>query len=427
MSTPVPIPGVTPYMSPQYGGNPYIKPGAQGPSIGSGPVPLQGPTQSGGVLFSNNTVIPRANVRTDVLGSSTQRTTPAPTPAPTQNTGGGGGGGGGFARPTSEAEALARGLDWNQFGGGGGGGEASGPDYSAMRNQIESGFGSLLSQFDNLRNQFSGFQNEDISRLGDQARSLKDAASQAYNNNRAQLDTYRGDVDTRAQGSMQSLAEQMRNSLRAGNMMLGARGASDSSASDMYKYAISKQANRGNAEIARGRDAQMGELDRKALDLDTLNQQRMSEVDTWQFDSERQVKDNARDVLMRIENAKIGANQSKMQALLQLEQGILNQAQNELSMLQQEASQKRMMAFQQSMQQQQAMQDMSGFNNAGRFNVQDMQYSPIDASLRGGGAGPNNAAQTFVGNPFAQKLDEGQQKGVDYLNSQINRYGIFNR
>lgn len=49
--------------------------------------------------------------------------------------------------------------------------------------------------------------------------------------------------------SLRNLAEDVRNSMQAGNVYLGARGAGDSSASRMYAYALGKAANKNKSDL----------------------------------------------------------------------------------------------------------------------------------------------------------------------------------
>lgn len=329
----------------------------------------------------------------------------------------GGGGGGALTNQTGQVQGLST------YGGSGGGGASTGATAQQPQQQqnfqaqvdnsrgrmeglISSGFDSIVNNLSNLKNQYMTYQNEDLGRLGQQANNLRSTAQSVYNTNKDQLETYRTDVTNRAKESMTSLADNLRNALMAGNIMLGSRGAGDSSASDMMSYALSKQANRSNAEILRGRDSQFGELDRKFMDLKTAFDTQNQEIDTWEFSSGQQIRDNVRSILERIENAKMGADQSRMQALVRLEEGIMSQAQANLDRIANEASSMRMMAYQNALNAGNSLgQNVNRFNDIGSYNVQDIGYTNIDPTMNM--AGTTGGPQAYVGtNPFMRREEE---------------------
>jgi hypothetical protein len=276
----------------------------------------------------------------------------------------------------------------------------------AIRDAIENGFSTIMERLSKLEGDHRGAEQEDIARLGVQAGELKTGADNALTANKQKLDGYRGDVDTRSKSSINKLAGDMRNMLQAGQIMLGSRGAGDSSASDMYSYALGKQANQGRAEIYRGRDQQMGALDQKSLDLETAYNDSIRDIGKWEFENVNAVKDRTRQLLERLTFEKNNADSNKMAALVRMEEGLLQQAQNQVNALMEKAGEARILA------QQQAQTAYDGFGTSynqmgtnSNYQVQDMGFTNLDGTLRADGPQASSQQQGFY-NPYAVREEE---------------------
>lgn len=397
LKTPVPVP--TPYQSPQNGGNPYIAPGTQGPSIGPKEQPVassDGYTQfAGGAVYPNSQVkdtpkdLPKIETRyaSKPVDNAGNMTTVVNNPT-----------------KLTESQALQNGLDVNQLRREGrlieekkkeeapniGGysynasnvsdwrraAERAGKDvnseefrglreaeeryYAPFRQQeealrrqeealrrqqeeqrartrgtIESGYNNIFARFDQMAGLIPDQQKQDEAALGTNYDSQAAGIGNDYASQLKLIDTYRQDVANRKKASLNDLATNMRNMLNAGNTMLGSYGAGDSSAVDMYKYALAKQSDRSAAQLQNQANSQFTELDRKIVDVTTARDNAKQQLDQWKASSLDAIRQSARAKLDQINNAKINADQQKLQALTSLETNVLAQTAAELNNLEQ--------------------------------------------------------------------------------------------
>ena len=141
--------------------------------------------------------------------------------------------------------------------------------------------------------------------------------------------------------SLQDLAEDIRNQMRAGQITLGARGAGDSSAADQYSYAISKMGTKARGNIlTQTKEIQSQISDREFKVKNVYNteinrlreqtEQKTMSIANWFSQAQRQIKDmKAQGQLGR------GLN------LAELSQQALQMAQNQLMTAQADARNQR--------------------------------------------------------------------------------------
>lgn len=238
----------------------------------------------------------------------------------------------------TRSEALNRGWDVNNLPGGyslddSEARAAASAREAQVRGTINDGFGSILGRLDQMAGLLPQQEQQDISTLESQYNTQRAARQSDYQSSVDKLGTYRKDVETRKKATMDELANNMRNMLKAGNTMLGAYGAGDSSAVGMYNYALAKQADQRAGAVQKQANDQYSELDRKALDVKSAFDQSIGDLDTWKATSIDQIRQSTRARLDQINQAKIGADQSRLQALSSLETGLLNQAVQSLAQI----------------------------------------------------------------------------------------------
>ncbi len=101
--------------------------------------------------------------------------------------------------------------------------------------------------------------------------------------------------------TLSSLADNLRNAYMAGNVYLGARGAGDSSAANMYSYALTKLGNKQRGDVMsqtasytndiRDREYKLGLTYQTAQkQLETEKQNQLLNIATWFYDAQNQIR-----------------------------------------------------------------------------------------------------------------------------------------
>lgn len=292
---------------------------------------------------------PRYASPADVLGVATKSQQPytpviqnnpapqAPAPSAPSNSGGGGGG-----NTISTDEALKRGWDINNLPSGYVRAQ-EGPSQSdiqaqqnKVRDTINQGFNGIFSQLDSLAGLAPQYQAEDERFINDQYGLESLARQNELAANQQRLGTYRGDVANREKATLSSIAQDMRNMLKAGNSKIGAMGAADSSAVPMYNYALSKQTGQRTADVRNQSNSQYAELDRKEIDVKSAFDSAMTSLGSWKNEQLINAKERARQLLERVQNAKVGADQARLAALTNLETNILSDVTNNIRQIESE-------------------------------------------------------------------------------------------
>lgn len=392
LKTPVPVP--TPYQPMQYGGNPHIAPGTQGPMVGTYDRPV---ASSGGYTqFSNGVVYPNNQTQNTPTNLPTITTSYSSSPNGTVR----------VANPVSqsgygamtESEALRLGYDVNQLRRDGklvenkpaenkpsigdvaydtraasdwrraalrAGKDVNSPEFAdlrrredellrpqreaeaalkaqeadrqaGIRNTINSGFDRVLGGYNDMSSGIPLQQQEDEQTVGHNYNLQNEGINTDFQNQIKMLNTYKDDVMNRKKISLNELAANMKQMLTAGNTMLGGYGAGDSSAVEMLKYALAKQSDKSAVGLQNQVNTQLSELDRKAVEVEGAKAKAVQELSLWRNDALDKIRQNARSQLSSIQQAKIGADQGRMQALVGLETSILNQVTAQLQQIEAE-------------------------------------------------------------------------------------------
>lgn len=317
---------------------PYASYGGQSvwvPPNSSTPIPLQenpGSSYNGSPTFGSP--LPVVNPGSSYNGAPTPGSPlPVSNPAPSSS-GGGGGGGGGGSRSITEQEALGLGLDWNNLPGGYSRNAPSGPSPDELaaraRGEISAGYDSYFSQLDqmlgNIPGQRAGQEqivnnnyNQGISDLGAQkASSMGDLATQRRKTGESQVK------------SLADIADNIRSLFQTGNVMLGTRGAGDSSAADRYSYAVTKLGSKQRGDVmaqTRSIEADIGDREAK---LNNIVTQETAKLKTNRDNQILQVAQYFQDQMNALLQAKAQGQLQKGQSLASLSTQLLQQAQQQL-------------------------------------------------------------------------------------------------
>lgn len=318
---------------------------AGGPTIFTGRIPE---AQAAEPTPVNYTKLPTSAGSVYGSGQGAGASTGGNPPAPT---GGGGGtlrdqfnayvGSGGYAGWDLNAAWADFQAKGGNMGGGGSGGTVD--QYAEQaRRDIESGYSDYLSQLDMMLNQGLPSQRasqEELARL--QYTGGVEALQPQLQAGQTLLTRQRERAETSQAKNLRDLAANLRNAMMAGNVFLGARGAGDSSASNMYSYALSKLSSQQRGNIMGQTADIMREIGDREVNLNNIynaeinrlaneRDQKIAQIATW-FDEQQ----NA----LRQAKGQVGV--ARGQDLANLSQNLLNTALQQLAFVQQEASNRR--------------------------------------------------------------------------------------
>lgn len=398
-----PVPTVTPYLSPQQGGNPNVPVGQTGASYSKDFIgPIQPQFAPAG-----------APVSTVKYGQPTMMSTQYPTGTQknitnNKKTSGssGSGGSGGYSGPTNE-QITALGLAPGDVGG-----------YErvlreqeaerqrreqATRSNIENIYGGISNRINTFRSNLPTWKTEDLNTLGQSVSSMKNQLQTAKQAGLDTVESFRGDVDRREKLGIERIQDNLRNLLRTTGMQLGAMGAGSSSASEvMAPYALQKQATRSFGDITNQSNQQYAELDREEINLGKEFDLQTQQVDQWEAEQKQGIVDRIRAFEQAIMDAQNSNDQARLSALTQLEAGLMNAAQQKLDQIETMAMQERAGLQEWARNRMAQLNDMKLKLNP-NFNPREI----VAQEIRGIGGGMGQGAGDFFYNPMAlRRRDE---------------------
>jgi len=193
----------------------------------------------------------------------------------------------------------------------------SGPSQEDILNQ---GYNDYLSQLDQM-----------LGTLGNQSTSLQGAAQENFNQNlntlnlqntqgQETLNTYQGKT-------LKDIGNTIGAGFRAGNVLLGAMGAGDSSAANQYAYALAKEGSKQRGNVMSDVSTRLGQLQQvyntAKQNLTSSLQQKINEISTW-FSQQQ----------MTLQGMKADAARERSSQLLQIATNALGVAQQQASGMQ---------------------------------------------------------------------------------------------
>lgn len=152
----------------------------------------------------------------------------------------------------------------------------------------------LNKQFDqqngNLREMEAG--------LGGQRSSMEQQANntyqQGYNTATSQYNTSKGDIENYQAKTLQDIGDALKSMWQQGGRMLGSRGASDSSASNQYNYAISKLGSKQRGDVMQDVAARLtnlkGVYDTNIQNLELEKNNQMQQIAQWYGEASNQIR-----------------------------------------------------------------------------------------------------------------------------------------
>lgn len=210
---------------------------------------------------------------------------------------------------------------------------------AALRGSISSQWDGVFNYLDNVRsglggqlseqqNRVSGMYNNQLQNLG----SERDAATK-------RLEGFRGDARENQAQSLRSLAENFRNSLRAGQAFLGGMGAGDSSAVGRMTGALAKSANRTQGQIATQTNKIFADINMREDEVKRIYETEKRNLDTWKNDKLIELSSWYNDAKNALDAQRATAQGQRAEALAQLDQQLYSHALNRLSQIESQTNQ----------------------------------------------------------------------------------------
>lgn len=319
----------------------------------------------------------------------------------------------GWDRTAAEQDWIAKGRPSPSSTSGG-----SNPSYDAL-NAIRDVFNNRYNEIYSALDQYAGlipqYRQEREQSVNNLYGAQQNEINTAMQGSLGALDTSRQNVATNQARSIRDLQENMRNMLQAGNIQLGIGGAGDSSAANMYAYALSKQAGRSSADISNQASSQYGQIDAQAQQIRAVADDNLAKLSTWKADNLNNVLNWAQEQLGQIQQQKITATGQKAAALAAAEAGVI---QNALTNLQNIDSQ--IASWKQGIQSW-ALTRLASLDDAkaklgtlGKYSSADIVAKELQG-MNGITSAPTSSANMTGYNPWSKQRDE-------YSNF-LNNYG----
>ena len=174
-------------------------------------------------------------------------------------------------------------ADWTAKGRptGGSGGSGGGVDLNAqLRSQIEGGYDSYINDLNNL---YGGLTTQ----AGAQENIAQNSYEQSIKDLLANQQSSLGDLGLTEQKlqanqvkNLRDIASNIQNQYMAGNVMLGARGAGDSSAANQYSYALNRLGSKERGNVMNTTAQSQQEIENQKAKLNNIVTQETSRLDT---------------------------------------------------------------------------------------------------------------------------------------------------
>lgn len=415
MSTPAPIPTMTPQINPllkSSGMSTYIPmSSATDPRASNyvAPVSSNSPQLNayGAPLYSNNPY--RTNQQVVKTNPSTGQFLPQSTEV---NTGGGGGG-------TNLKDPNANpgpGYFWDAADGWKAIGQAS--DEARLReeqtrNAISTGYDQYSKNLQGLQSTYETGRDDELNSASRIYEQIFGGLQDQKQSNLESLDAGRGQVKSREESAIKGLQQNLLNTQRGMTMQLGAIGAGDTSATQtMMPYAYNKIAGQQEGGIRMQSNDQLFEIDQQERDteLQFTNMWRQTEVEKEQ--SLQGIKNYYGEKIQRVQTALAQAPLDKQRDLAALSQSLLQEAQGHLRNLEVMHTQRQQQI------QDWALNRMSSLNSArlelagtANFSPKDITYQELQM------LNSPQAAGVGTGREFWNPMAAAKKTRDEYMNS----------
>jgi len=194
--------------------------------------------------------------------------------------------------------------------------------YQPIYENIERQFGELPSRRKERERYLEDIYGQNLSSIG-----------QGAEYEQGKIDVRREKQDVEKETALRDIAEDVRQSMAAGNRYLGVRGASDSSATGQMSYALQKAGMKEGSDIRQTYASNMGMLDQASTDIDFQAQAARNELSQWKTSSLMEVSTWFQDRWSALEDQKATAKAGEGQAIANLQMTMLQDTLNQINQI----------------------------------------------------------------------------------------------
>jgi len=168
-----------------------------------------------------------------------------------------------------------------------GGGSGSEPSFKDMLSSVNDQYSGMMSSMDSQIAGLGDVQNQFMGNIGNSVTAQQGLVNNSLEQGQNQLNQNTETAKQTEKSTLRTLSEDVMNMLQAGNQKLGGMGASDSSASDMLKWAIAKQGNKNTANVVGQTREILSNIENLGVELKSKAQESLLEIDQWKAEQER--------------------------------------------------------------------------------------------------------------------------------------------
>lgn len=202
------------------------------------------------------------------------------------------------------------------------------------RDSIGDQFSSIQSSLDQLLGYLPGQQADSQAKYGVQKEYSYGQTGDALKQAMGRFDGFQDDIMSGQKSTLRDLSSDVRNAFQAGNIYLGSKGASNSSAAGMYSRGIQQAANRNRADVKNQTEGNLADLNIRRTEAQAAAQTQYNAIDNWFNTSVSDLETQFNSRRQEIEMAKVNATSDEMAALNNLDMELWRSAQNVYNQLQ---------------------------------------------------------------------------------------------
>lgn len=202
------------------------------------------------------------------------------------------------------------------------------------RRGIESGYNDYVANLRGLETDFGNRQQSDIDSASRTYETIFGGLTDEKQASMDKLAANRGVVETRKEGSIKDLKQNLSDVMRAATMQFGAAGAGDTSATMvMLPYAYTKLAGAQAGGIHKQANEQQFEIDQKEIDLDMEFKRLWNQTELEKESKLQGIKQYYGDAISKVKEAIAKAPLDKANALAALNMALLQEAKSAMRTL----------------------------------------------------------------------------------------------
>lgn len=304
-------------------------------------------------------------------------------------------------------------ADWLATGGAKGRQGGGGSEVDAYRQQMENSINNAYSgYFGQLDQILAGYPQAQANQEQIVNNSFNQSLSDLNASNQDSLNTLSSQerkVEENQVKTLRDLADNIMNQYRAGNVYLGTRGAGDSSAAEMYSYALNKMGNKQRGDVTAQTADIKNDINDRVMKVKNIYTQELGRLNTEKQNAMIQLGEQFRQAQDQLRMLKANGELSKGTDLANLSQTLLNNALNQMNTIQANIQAK-----------QNALQEwaMSNSKSVGELKSNMAQLGNFNPTMP--------VAQTINVRPQAQTAPTTNLFGYGTPDEQKNLFGMGN-